>query len=86
MFCCECCALPVGLAVEYGRKFESYIFGLVFLKRVFFWGGGGLLVHTRRWPPGARGKDEKTFRLTVSLVMLLCICHASSTENWHEPT
>jgi len=76
-----CCVLPAGPAIEYGCKFELYIFSFVFLKTTFFW----LLVHTRRRLLGARGKTEKIYCLTVVLVMLICICRANSTENWHDP-
>jgi len=71
-----CCALPAGSAIEYGRKFKLYIFSLVFLKTTFLVVGS----YSTPPPPGARGKTEKLYCLTVVLVMLICVCCASSTE------
>jgi len=61
------------------NKLEIYIFGLVFLRKddVF----GCLLVHTRCWPPVARGKAEDMFCLIIVLVILVRICRASNTDS-----
>ena len=76
-----CCALPTGPTIEYERKVEICIFGLVFLKSTFF--GSRFIVDIGS--PEARGKTAGMYCLTVVLVMLVCIRHASSTENWYEP-